>query len=257
LSRRAAICLVALVFAACRGNTGPDANYRQASSLYQQLYATELDDAYGDLRMDEVIALLEKVDSRSSDAQQARMLLGTIQRGREELARQLAEREKMAAAAAQSAAAAIVNIDPQKVLAWTAPDAGPPQDPFGAGASVAELNTQSGGCLADNEPFTEQVTGVTGTVYRMAPSDTCKSKMPGLVGQVVLVVNGKIYRRLADPRPAAAAAPDAGAPAAGRTPPAPARPAPQADAGEPQFRIVYPGQPLPEGMVPAAQQQQR
>lgn len=255
--RRAAICLVALVSAHCGRNTGPDANYRRASSLYQQLYATELDDAYGDLRMDEVIGLLQRVDPRSSDAQQARMLLGTIERGREELARELAEREKMAAAAARSVAAAMVSLDPQKVLATAAPDAGPPQDPFGAGASLAELNTQSGGCLADNEPFTEQVTGVTGTVYRMAPSDTCRTKMPGLVGQVVLVVNGKIYRRLADPRPPAAAAPDAGAPAAVKAPPAPTRPAQQADGGEPQYRFHYPGQPMPEGWGPTAQQQQQ
>src|SRR5512141_1085399 len=126
----------------------------------------------------------------------------------------------MAAAATQSAAPQ-VNIDPSKFFPPETPDAGTSQDPFGTGASVAELNKQSGGCLVDNEPFTEQGTGVGGTVYRVAPSDTCRSRLPGMVGQVVLVVNGKIYRRTADPRPSPApAAADAG-PAAAARPAAP------------------------------------
>jgi hypothetical protein len=203
-----------LAVGGCRWDSGPDANYQEAAAIYQHLYATQLDDAFGDPRMDQVVALLRKVGARSADAESAQRMLGMIERGREELAKQRVEREKMAAAAAQSASAAVVDIDPSKVLAATAPDAGPPQDPFGPGASVVELNTQSGGCLQDNEPFTEQGTGMTGTVYRVAPSDPCKGKLPGLVGQVVLVVNGKIYRRMSDPRPPApATAPPKPAPA--------------------------------------------
>jgi hypothetical protein len=203
LSRSAAICLLLIAFAACR-SSAPDPNFQQANALYQQLYATQLDDAYGDPKMDEVVALLHKVSPRSVDGSRAQAMLGLIQRGREELAKQLAEREKMAAAAAQSVASAQVNIDPSKVLAAGEADAGPPIDPFGPGASMADLNAHSGGCLVDSEPFTEQGTGVAGTVYRVAPSDTCKGKMPGLSGQIVLVVNGKIYRRTADPRAASA-----------------------------------------------------
>jgi hypothetical protein len=247
LSRRAAICILALVLAGCRRNAGPDANYRQAAALYQQLYATQLDDAYGDPQMDEVVELLHKVDSTSSDAHPAQMMLGAIERGREELAKQRAEREKMAARLPPTP---VVNIDPEKVLA-AGRDAGFPQDPFGPGGSVAELNTQSGGCLSDNEPFAEQDTGMTGTVYRLAPSEACKNRMPGLVGQAVLVVNGRIYRRMADPRPAAAPSPDAGSTAVARLPPAGS--AAGADAGQHQSRIVHPGQPLPEGAGPAAQ----
>lgn len=245
MSRRAAIGLVALALAGCRRTTGPDESYQQAAALYQQLYSTQLDDAYGDPRMDEVVTLLHKVDPRSVDAQPAEAMLGTIQRGREELARQHAEREKMAAAAAQSATNSAGRIDPEQVLAAATVDAGQPQDPFGPGGSVAELNKQSGGCLQDSEPFNEQGTGVTGTVYRMSPTEPCKAKLPGLVGQIVLVVNGKIYRRLADPRPPA---PAAAATAPAKAPPAKAAPKPPA--AEPQVQVVYPGQPIPEGMVP-------
>ena len=51
----------------------------------------------------------------------------------------------------------------------------------------------------DNEPFNEQGTGKTGTVYRVAASEGCRSKLPGMAGQAILVADGKIYRRIADP----------------------------------------------------------
>jgi hypothetical protein len=248
LFRRAAFCIVLVAAAGCRRSTGPDENYQKASSLYQQLYLAEFDDAYGDSRMDEVVALLKKVDGRSVDAPAAQTMLGAIQHGREALAKARAEgakRDNTAAAVAAPSAGA--SIDPSEVLAAGAsPEDAGVQDPYGPGASVAELNTQSGGCLVDNEPFNEQVTGVTGTVYRVAPSDVCKGKLPGMVGQAVLVTGGKIYRRVADPRPPPPAAPPAASPDAG---PAAAaarpRPAAAADAGEPQYQMYIPGAPRP------------
>jgi len=260
-----------LAAAGCRrGPTGPDASYQKASRLYQQLYASQLDDAYGDPKMDEVVALLKKVDPRSVDADAAQTMLNAIAHGREALAKQRAEREKMAAAAAaQNAGSPMINIDPEKILAAGAPDAGPAQDPYGPGAEVAAINSQSSGCLMDNEPFTEQGTGVAGVVYRVAPSDSCKERLPGFVGQAILVVNGKIYRRIADPTPPpppppprAAAPPDAGAPAAAQAaapptaPPPSAPPAAPPDAGEePQYQVVVPGAPQP-GQPPQQAEQQ-
>ena len=257
MSRRVAFCIVSLALAGCQRTTGPDENYQRAAAIYQQLYATQLDDAYGDPRMDEVAALLRKVDGRSVDAQAAKNMLGAIERGREALAKERAEREKVSAAA--TAPAARVSIDPEQVLAANAEDAGSPeQDPFGPGASIADLNTQTGGCLVDNEPFNEQVTGKTGTVYRLAPSEGCRSKLPGMAGQAILVSEGKIYRRIADPRPPEsarpAAAPDAGAPAAAARPRA-AAPAAAPDAGEGEYRIVIPGAPQPSATAPPAESQ--
>ena len=256
MSWRAAVCIVAVgLGAGCRRNTGPDASYQQAFSLYQQLYATQLDDAYGDPRMDEVVSLLRAVDSRSSDAQSAQDLLGVIQRGREALAKERAEREKETSAA--KAPVPVTNIDTSKLFAAMEADAGTASqgDAFGPGASLAELTAVSGGCMAANEPFTEQGTGVTGTVYRLVPADACKSKLPGLIGQIVLVVNGKVYRRIADPRPPPpAAAPSAPAQTAAKAAPPP-KPAKPATAGEGQVQVVYPGQPVPQGMVPATAEQ--
>ena len=72
---RVAVCILALVLG-CRKYSGPpDANFEKASQLYQQLYARDLDEAYGDPQMDQVVALLEKVDRRSVDKPSAQALL--------------------------------------------------------------------------------------------------------------------------------------------------------------------------------------
>ena len=264
MNRRAALILFAALSAAgCRRATGrPDANYQKASRLYQQLYVSQLDDAYGDPKMEEVVGLLHQVDPASQDGEAATAMIGAIQHGREELAKARAAREKMSAAAQAAAAAPPVNIDPRKILAEGAPDAGPPQDPYGPGALIADINANSGACLGSYEPFTEQVTNVTGTVYRLVPGPTCATRLPGLAGQAVLVVNGRIYRRMTDPNPPGAppappapdagSPPDAAAPAAPARPPAPAPAAAPPDAGEPVY--LYPGQPQP-GAAPAEQQQ--
>jgi hypothetical protein len=267
LPRRALVILtVVLAAAGCRkAQTGPDANYDKASRLYQQLYASQLDDAYGDPKMDEVVALLKMVDQSSVDAEATNTMLGAIQHGREELAKERAARAKLSAAAQVVAATPPPDIDPEKILAASAPDAGPPPDPFGAGAQVSEINNTTGGCLTDNEPFNEKGTNVTGTVYRVVPTSDCASKLPGYVGQAVLVVSGRIYRRIQDPNPPsqpdARTPPDAGPPPAppdaGRPPaPRPAAPAAdQADAGG-EYQIVVPGQPQPGAAPPPADQQQ-
>jgi hypothetical protein len=207
---RRTLCLLCLVLAVgCRRQKGPDANYDKAAKLYQQLYAAELDDAYGDPQMNQVVALLKKVDDRSVDADAAQTMLRAIDHGREELAKSRAAREKMGAAAAASAAHAIANIDPTQILAASQPDAGPDSDPYAAGSLISEINTSSGGCLVDGEPFQEQGTGATGIVYRRARSQPCAEKLPGLEGQVLLVVGGRIYRRVPDtaPPPAGQAVP--------------------------------------------------
>jgi hypothetical protein len=262
---RATLTISLLVFAGCHARqTGPDANYEKGSRIYQRLYAQQLDDAYGDPKLDEAVSLLEKVDPRSIDAQSAKRMLASIDSGRAVLAKQRAQRDKMAAAAA-AAIASQPQLDATKIIAASTPDAGP-VDPFGPGAAIADLNAGTGGCLVEGEPFREQQTNATGTVYRLAKSEQCAERLPGFVGQVVLVADGHIYRRIADPTltkapvpppplqapgagpvpaEASTAAVDAGRPTpAAKAPALP--PAADADAGETQMYI--PGMPRPEGM---------
>jgi hypothetical protein len=288
VSNARTILLLAVLLPACRQHkTGPDANYEQGARIYQQLYATQLDEAYGDPRMNEVAALLRKVDPRSVDAEAAQRMLASIDTGRAALEKQRVDREKMAAAVSASVRPPS-NLDPQRILAEANPDAGV-VDPFGPGAAIADLNASSGGCLTEGEPFREQGTGATGTVYRLGKSEQCTAKLPGLVGQVVLVTDGHIYRRIADPtqskgptelarsdggnanaaagnpatapnvadagspRPRAAAVP-ANAGARPGTPAPEAAAGGEADGGESQLYV--PGMPLPEGASPPAKEQE-
>ena len=91
----------ALVLAACARYSGPaDPNFAKARDLYQQLYASEIDEAYGDPQMDTVVSLLENVNKRSVDSPSAQALLHAIAHGREELAKVHIDREKLRKAAA-------------------------------------------------------------------------------------------------------------------------------------------------------------
>jgi hypothetical protein len=275
--RKRALGLALLVAVSCRRSPGPpDPNYDQGAKLYQQLYVQKLDDAYGDPQMDTVVGLLQKVDRNSIDASAADALLDTIKRGREAYAKSRAEREKMQQAAQQAVTAA-PNIDPTRVLGLDTVDAGAPVDPFGPGASISEINAASGGCLVAGEPFRENVTNRAGTVYRLSSSATCAQRLAGFIGQMVLVTDGRIYRRIPDTEvrqaletadawtPAtatpdagttaatAAPRPDAGTPArsaaAGPAAAAAATAAGEGDGGAQQYLYV-PGGPMPPGMVP-------
>lgn len=260
------ILTVSLLVLACRPRvTGPDANYEKAARIYQQLYAVQLDDAYGDPKMNEAAELLKKVDPHSIDAESAQRMLASIETGRAALKKQQAARSKMAAAAAQSLASQ-PQIDPVKIIAASAPkeerlDAGPQVDPYGPGSSINDLNSTSGGCLTAGEPFREQETNVTGTVYRVGKAPQCADRLPGLSGQVVLVgKDGRVYRRLTDPTggqpaPSAAPAPDAGAvvAAAAPKPPPPAAAQPSADstaAADAGTQYYLPGMPIPDQLQP-------
>ncbi len=235
-------CALALAAACARYSGPPDPNFAKAHDLYQQLYIAEIDEAYGDPRMEEVVSLLHGVNRRSVDKPSAQALLHAIEHGREELAKVHAEREKLSQAAA-AVVAARSSIDPTHVLEQA--DAGPPRDPYGPSASVAEINKDSGGCLVAGEAFHEGVTNRTGTLYRLAPNAACKDKLPGFVGQAVMVSDGQIYRRILDsqvPRPPPPAAPETRAAARDRGPARAAAPA--ANAGVQEY-LVVPGGPLP------------
>jgi hypothetical protein len=197
-----ALC-AALSFQACKRKTGPSVHYDRGAALHQQLYVRMLDDAYLDPRMDEVVRELKLVETTSVSYENAAELLKQIEKGK-----------KDAVAARDARAKAQANLDKGLAPPPAAPpgfgvvvdaapgeeqrDAGAP-DPYGVGASVAEINAASGGCLVSAGPFREEgsAEGKSGTAYKLAEGDTCRSKLPGFGGQVVLAVDGRIYRRIA------------------------------------------------------------
>src|SRR4051794_41985539 len=102
--------------------------------------------------MDEVVALLRKVDKRSADAHAAEMMLSAIEHGRAALAKERAEREQFAAAAA-AAVPAIANIDPRQVLAANTPDAGEAvQGPYRPRRALPEAEAPTRGRPGGQQP---------------------------------------------------------------------------------------------------------
>jgi hypothetical protein len=213
----ALICVLGALLGCNRSSGPPDANYQQASRMYQQLYAQKLDDAYGEPQMDEVVSLLHRVDKHSIDAPAAHALLAAIEDGRKRFEAARGDREQTAPPPVPSGTTS--TIDPSAILA-SGRDARPPQDPYGAGASIADMSAASGGCLVASEQFHENGTNMKGTIYRMSSSPACAEKLAGFVGQAALVVDGKLYRRVAEsevPRPPPPPAPPP-APAAKQQP---------------------------------------
>jgi hypothetical protein len=69
-------------------------------------------------------------------------------------------------------------------------------DPYGPGASLAEINKDTGGCLVAGTSFREEGSGKTGATYQLAEDPVCRSRLPGFVHQTVLALGGRIYRRI-------------------------------------------------------------
>jgi hypothetical protein len=196
MTARAALICVLGALLGCHRSPGPsDPNYEQASRIYQQLYAQKLEDAYGEPQMDEVVSLLHRVDAHSIDVPAAQALLTTIEDGRARFEAAREERESTASAAVHTGMQS--SLDPSAVLA-SGRDAGPRQDPYGPGASIADLNSTTGGCLVAGEAFHENGTDLKGTIYRLSPSPACNDKLAGFVGQAALVMDGKLYRRVSE-----------------------------------------------------------
>ncbi len=255
MARRFALFLglacVALSPACKKKPLEPSAHYEKASRIHQDLYVRQLDDAYLDPRMDEVVAELKQVPQESADFDPAQELLATIQKGKDAAKKERAEQEKQRAEL-QKGLASLSAVDPAAILGRNpAPAAPPPEavdagpaaaDPFAPGASIADINAANGGCLVAGVPFAEEGTKQRGTTYKLADSQGCKDKLPGLVNDVLLVVDGRIYRRVSKgdvttketPRPP----PDAGTPAPTQTGQAAPPPKPAAPQGAP-------GTPIP------------
>lgn len=203
------LILAIAVSAACLGLPAckrkppqPSPQYEKASRIHQDLYVRKLDAAYLDPRMDEAVTLLKQVPAESVDAAAAQELLQTIEKGRAQAKAENAEREK-AQADLQKGLDSLSAVDPTKVLNAAAPAAGAADpgapaeaDPYGEGASIADLNRQSGGCLVAGITFTEEGSKKRGVTYKVANSSECRAKLPGMVGELVLVIDGRVYRRV-------------------------------------------------------------
>lgn len=182
--------------------TGPSAHFARGDAIYQDLYVRELDDAYLDPKMDDAAAELRLVEPDSVSAHLATDLLAQIDQGKKEALAAKDARQKALAASLQPTNLDVnraIRRDPGILSDGRPPalDAGPAvADPYGPGAQIADINRESGGCLVSADPFREEGSGKSGATYVLAADTTCKAKLPGFVGQTVLAVDGRIYRRV-------------------------------------------------------------
>ena len=193
--------LVAAGLPACKRKTGPSEHYDRGAAIHQRLYVTLLDDAYLDPRMEEAVKELKQVESSSISLPLAVELLGQIEKGRAEAKAAADARAKSQAEMQRGLAPS--SLDPSKFVSappppkLAAPDAGTaPLDPYGPGALIADINKETGGCLVSGGPFKEEGGKVSGLVYKLADTLSCKDKLAGFVGQLVLAIDGRIYRRV-------------------------------------------------------------
>jgi len=202
-----------VVFTGCRKAPGPPSpEYEEAYRIHEKLYVAQLDEAYGSPQMDRALELLKQVKAGSSDAADARRLIAAIELGKQQFARQADEDKKRKAALSQPVTAG-PKIDSAAIVASALPrsDAGPAAaavvadadggagapDPYGPGASLGALNRELGGCLTDSgNTFTERGTSRLGQIYQISDSRYCQGKVPGLQGQVMLFINGVLFRKM-------------------------------------------------------------
>lgn len=245
LARLPVLALSLLAFGslpACKSKTGPSPHYDRGAALHQQLFVRLLDDAYLDPRMDEAARELKLVETTSLDYPNAVELLAQIDKGRKDAAaardaraRSYAEMEK-GLKAPSGVFPSIPDSAPPPPPPAAAPAAGPVvADPFGPGALIADINKATGGCLVSSGPFREEggADAKQGLAYKLVETPACKDKLPGFVGQVVLSVEGKVYRRISsdaarveETKKADAGTPAPAAPTKAAAPAAPAAPVP-------------------------------
>lgn len=225
---RSAACLAVFALFACSHHGGPSPEYQEASARYTQLYAEKSEDAYTDRAMEDVVALLRRVPSGSSDALAAKDLLKTIQDGRTESRRRdEALKKDMAVLNAPPPSSAFTAPAPRPGLptaAATAPaveDAGGGPGEPAIGVSLADFQKKWGDCFEAGDPLNVIGVGLRDS-WSLRDFHRCKDALPGFAERIVLT-DGKSVVAVV-PRSAVVHPPQPAPP-----PPAPA--APEADAG--------------------------
>jgi hypothetical protein len=185
--------LLALAPTACRRDSGPSADYEEASRRFRTLYAQKLDEAYLDPQMGEIEAQLQRVPADSLDAEGARALLQRIQEGRARLRQEASAREKAVAAARELPPGTSLpgptpepRAPPPPV---EPPDAGPPDAGLTGpqvGTPASELVAGFRGCFRRGAPLEVEARGVRET-WELADRTSCRLEYPGH-GDVLLVI---------------------------------------------------------------------
>jgi hypothetical protein len=230
--------LAVAAFVACSRRGVESPQFRSAFTLFNQIYAAKLDDAYGDPQMAEVLRLLGEVDRKSMDAQSAGELSIRIEKGQAEFrARQaaVAREEQTARRPAQwqgSSSSDVVSL---------AKPAGAPAATSGPtlGMTRDEFLAKYAACFSLKGLY--QAGPRQGEAYAVKEGD-CATRYPAMAGAVVVLLDNKVSSLIpmADIKTVVL---DAGPlePEAPPPPPPPPPPLPP----PPVVVKTYPGAPIP------------
>ncbi|MBZ4422080.1 hypothetical protein K8638_37155 [Myxococcus sp. RHST-1-4] len=194
--------LLALAPAACRRDSGPSAEYEEASRRFRALYAQKLDGAYLDPQMGEIEAQLQRVPADSLDAEGARALLQRIQEGRARMQQEASAREKAISSAREvPPGTSLPSSTPERQApppVEEAPDAGPPDAGLTgpqAGTPASELVAGFRGCFRRGVPIDVEGRGMRET-WELADRTSCRLEYPGHVDSLLLIEEGRVLTLL-------------------------------------------------------------
>lgn len=169
----------------------PSAEYAQASSLFNSLYAEKFDDAFVDARMAEVEELLGRVSKRSGDYASAIELRARIARERERVQAEDAARKKMVDAALRPVLMPVDSAPLPPPPPPAEPDAGPTLPTPGMKAAV--FQAQFGSCFTDVMRI--EVTGESAAqAWELRDETACRRAVPGFKAKYVLLRDGAVLR---------------------------------------------------------------
>jgi hypothetical protein len=234
---KVAVAVLVAVLGACNHRKAESPQFRSAFALFNGIYASKLDDAYGDPQIAEVLRLLQEVDPNSLDAPEATTLRDKIERGQAEF------RSRMAALAREEQTV-------RRPVQWQG--TGPTlavdlakQPPAPAAASGPTLGMTRDEFLANYANCfvlkgLYQAGARQGEAYTVKEGD-CRARYPALAEAVVVLLENRVSSlipmseiRTVDAGPAAWEAQ------------APRAPAPPAPAPPPKTVRWLPGAPRPQ-----------
>jgi hypothetical protein len=196
LRRLAPVLALALIAAAaCSKHKRPSEDFARASELHGQLYGQELDDAYLDPRMAEVEALLQRVPSDSMDADAAHQLLERIQKSRDRVKADLAQRQKAEADALAPMRDPFGSRPPPSPQRQPQDDAGSEQDAGPSqprlGMSLGEFTQSFSGCFQPGRTMLVEGRGMRDT-WELKDIANCRDRYPGFDTLLIIIESGAL-----------------------------------------------------------------
>ncbi len=231
-----------VTMAGCSRTPPKSPEFEEAFTLYNQLYARSLDDAYGDPQMPRVADLLHQVDPRSAQGPEAKELLAKVENG---MADYRGRAQRLAAMAASADAPAEFKGFGTALPAPVGLPAPPPSSGPALGMTRDEFTSRFGDCFDRKGDYAQG--DKRGEAFAIRAS--CAERFPTFAQALVVLIDNRVTA-LVPTKEVTVVTVDAGVAAAPALPPVsvPGAPAPPT-----QVRY-YPGAPRPDlpGETPPA-----